>query len=654
MARLSGEKTVKNRTWLAVLPAVAGCLLATPLFAGALEQGSKQVKDGKQDAPAEVFGPTKVLQFHLEFSAKEWDKMQQVRGGKGFGFPGGPKKDPEKPAEKPTDVHKSASFGMEYPWASATVFSDGKTYKNVGVRYKGNFTYIASASSLKRPLQIDLDHYDEGVRYHGLKKLYFSNGITDPTRGRETLALSVFRAAGVPAPRTAYAEVTLTVPGKYDKEYVGLYTFIEHVGSSFLKDHFKSAKGLLVKPEGLRSLDYLGEDWKPYEDRYRPKNEATKAQKERLIAFTKLVNKADDEQFRKEIGSYLDIDAFLRYLAVNGLVANLDSFLGMGHNYFIYLRPDTNKFVFIPWDLDLSMGMWPMAGPPEQQMDLSINHPHMGQNKLIDRLLAMPEVQTNYQKLLKELAANCFSKEKLLKDVEAITLLTTKLLAKEKKAVEARKEGPGAFGLGGKGGGMFASQPSLQTFVEKRTASVVAQLDGKSKGYVPTGMGFGPPGGKGGFGPGMFLAGPLLKEIDTNGDKKISPEELQAWVKQIFKDHDKDGKGIDDKAFAKVLVKLMPKFGPGGKGPPGGFDPAAMMAGQLVKAIDPKTEGKVSLETTLAAFNKFFKEWDKDKNGTLDEAELLEGLNRILGPPAGKGPGVPKQPAPDEKKAARD
>ena len=43
-----------------------------------------------------------------------------------------------------------------------------------------------------------------------------SQRLMDPTRGREALAYAVFRAAGVPAPRTAFAEVTLTVPGKYD------------------------------------------------------------------------------------------------------------------------------------------------------------------------------------------------------------------------------------------------------------------------------------------------------------------------------------------------------------------------------------------------------------------------------------------------------
>ena len=64
--------------------------------------------------------------------------------------------------------------------------------------------------------------------------------------------------------------------------------------------------------------------------------------------------------------------------------------------------------------------------------------------------------------------------------------------AREAKAVAARKEG-GGFGPPG---GMFGKPPDLRTFVAKRTESIEAQLDGKSKGYVPR-FGFGPPIGKG-------------------------------------------------------------------------------------------------------------------------------------------------------------
>src|SRR5207302_10624576 len=104
---------------------------------------------------------------------------------------------------------------------------------------------------------------------------------------------------------------------------VGLYTLIEEVGNAFLKEHFQSSGGLLLKPEGVRGLEYLGDNWEPYEKKYLPKNAADKQQRQRLIDFARLVNQADDAQFRREIASYLDIDAFLRFVAANGLLVNL-------------------------------------------------------------------------------------------------------------------------------------------------------------------------------------------------------------------------------------------------------------------------------------------------------------------------------------------
>ena len=123
-----------------------------------------------------------------------------------------------------------------------------------------------------------------------------------------------------------------------------------------------------------------------------------------------------------------------------------------------------------------------------------LTHPYPGENKLADRLLAIKDVKESYGKLLKELSSTCFTKERLLKEIEAVEKTTKEPLAREAKATAARKEGPPGFGPpGGKG----PQAPDLRAFVEKRTASVTAQLDGKSKGFVPQ-FGFGPPGGGGG------------------------------------------------------------------------------------------------------------------------------------------------------------
>jgi spore coat protein CotH len=472
------------------------------------------------DSSAAFFGHTNVHPIELRLSAQEWTRMQPAPPR--FGQrPGGPGAAP--PAPKSADTHRGG-FGMEYPWARGELTFAGRTYTNVALRYKGNFTYMASARGLKRPIKIDFARHEPGQRFFGLKKLNLNNGVTDGTRSRESLSFAVFRAAGVPAPRTAYAEVTLTVPGKYDHECVGLYTVIEEVDRVFLKDHFKSSKGMLLKPEGLPAgLAHLGDDWKPYEQRYRPKGETDKKQQQRLIDFTRLVNQPDEACFRKEIGSYLDVDAFLRFLAANALLANLDSFLGLGHNYYLYLRPDTNQFVFIPWDLDLSMGAFPMGGTPEQQVDLSVMHPHRGANKLIDRLLAMPEVSDKYRKLLQELMTACFTRERLLADIAALEKVTREPLAREAKAAQARNEGAGGFGFGPPGGGFGQSVPP-RMFVEKRTVSVAAQLAGRSKGFVPP-AGFGPPPQ-----PGLIMPPPLQEQLGLTDEQKKRFAELQKEV----------------------------------------------------------------------------------------------------------------------------
>jgi hypothetical protein len=602
---------------------------------------------------------------------------------------------------------------MEFPWGRGEVTINGTALKDVGIRYKGNASYMASSRGLKRSFKLDLDHFDERQRFHGLKTLNLNSGAMDPSKLREALSFSVLRAAGVPAPRTAFAEVSLTVPGQYDRELLGLYTLIEQVDKSFLKDHFGNGKGLLMKPERMPGLPYLGDDWDKYKSQLQPRREATKKEARRVIDFFRLIHQPDDQLFRREIGSYLDVDEFLRLVAVNALLANLDSMLSMGHNFYIYLHPDTNKFIFLPWDMDLSLAGFPMGGAPEQQLDLSVFHPHVGETKLIDRLLAIKEVRERYEAILKELTATCFTAERLTRDLEAMERVTKEIVARETKAAEARKEPPGGFGPGGRGPGPFGRSPDLRTFITKRTESVAAQLAGTSKGYVPTGMMFGPGGRPGGFGLGGFLAGPLLKGADTNGDKRLSLEEARAGARQLFEACDSEHKGaIDEVTLADGLGRLLPApivggpfgpppGGPGGPGQPGGpgagpggrpgtpppapgqgqgamppppgsgappgpggpggppgpggpgvpggpgqpggprlmaFNPGGMMARAILRVGDANGDHKLSLVELLAAVDKSFREWDKDKNGFVDEKELVEGLNGLAGPPPRFGP----------------
>jgi hypothetical protein len=507
-----------------------------------------------------AFEQAKVWPVHITLDAKEYAAMQPPAGGfRGFGAPPPPKE--VKPGERET--HQNV-FGVDLPWAKGTVTIDGQTFEGVAVRYKGNGTILETGRTAKKSLKIDLDKHGGTGTFRGVKTLNLHCGVTDPSKLRETLSYAVFRAAGVPAPRTAFAEVTLSVPGKFDNELLGLYTLVQPVDKAFLKENFKADAGLLMKPERMPGLDFLGDDWERYKPTYQPKRDATPDERKRVMAFTRLVNRADDAAFRNEIESYLDVDAFLRFLAVHSVLVHMDSFFVTGHNYCLYLHPDTKRFHFIPWDVDRSFANFPIFGTPAQQLDLSLTKPYQA-SRLADRLMAIPGMGERYLKVAKEVVAAGFDKEKLLKEIDGLRAVTKDPMAREAKAMTGRKETPAPPFMG-------VAPPDLPAFVEKRSASIAAQLDGKSKGYVPPAGGFGggfggpPPGG---FGPGNQLVRPLVEALDANKDGKVGDDEFAAGMKKLFAEWDKDRSGtLDPKEIADGLQKLAPPPGGGFGGPP--------------------------------------------------------------------------------------
>ena len=200
-----------SRHVLAVAAALTCCAI---FFAGPAVLVAEAVDDGD----AGFFGLTKVVNLHIEIPAEEYQAMQPPPAG----VPGGPPpaQRPKRPGERESERNL---FGVEFSWARGAVSAGGKTYKGVELRYLGNASYMASAAGLKRSLLIDLQRSDN-PDFQGLHAIALQSGALDPAKAREALAFALFRDAGVPAPRTAMAEVTLTVPGQHDKAYLGLYT----------------------------------------------------------------------------------------------------------------------------------------------------------------------------------------------------------------------------------------------------------------------------------------------------------------------------------------------------------------------------------------------------------------------------------------------
>lgn len=482
-------------------------LVLIPVFA--ISMGSLRAQESSTGhSPGDrIFETHKVHKLHLTISPEQFEKLTPKGGASPFGPPGGPgfggpapinqppktaSEDSPKDATPDTSSGHRNAFGVEFSWAQADVQVNDQTLSTIGVRYKGNFTYMATTGALKKSMKLDFDRFVDDQTLDGLSMVNLHCGVSDPTMSRESMSYQFFRDVGIPAPRTCFAEVYLTVPERYDHEFVGVYTVTEQVNQTFLEEHFGSGKGMLLKPENLmKGPEYLGMNWKDYAAIYDPEGKPSDEQKQRLMKMAHLITHGSDEQFASEIGTFLDVDAFLKFIAANAILSNLDSYLGFGHNYYLYLVPATDKFVFIPWDLDLSLATWPAVGTPEQLVTLSLRHPHAGENRLLDRILANDDFRQRYDAIVREMFEQHFQKDKLLAGLEPIEEALKAPAEREQAAAAKRGEKKGGFGFGGM---QFGQSMPPRSFIDQRIESIKAQLSGTSDGYVPKafGAGFGP------------------------------------------------------------------------------------------------------------------------------------------------------------------
>jgi spore coat protein H len=424
----------------------------------------------------------------------------------------------ENQASQPAREYKKKGVGFldeDFPWAKANLVFDGNKIPQVSVRYKGNSTYTSAENSLKRPLKVDLSKGFQGRKLYGVHKLNFHNAVTDGSWMKEVIAYQLFRDAGVPAGRTSYARVYVTVPGKFNNKYFGLYSIVEDPDKDFAKAHYGTKQGAIFKPFTRHLFEDAGADWKAYQKAYNPKTETTEDEKKRLIEFCKLISHADDAELTAKIGKYLDLDEVARYLAVTVWLCDWDSPLSTGQNFFVYLHPKTNLFHLVPWDLDLTFGhfAW-MKENPEQ---LSIMHPWSGRNLFLERLFKLDEFKRIYLARMKEFSKTIFRAERIHKQVDELAAIlrpavkeeSEEKLTKFDQLVADKSAGGMMSGTSDRSRGMGTvgkSQP-IKVFSTARALSVESQLDEKSEGKRLSRGGtdqFDPMEGMGGGGDGGF------------------------------------------------------------------------------------------------------------------------------------------------------
>ena len=147
----------------------------------------------------------------------------------------------------------------------------------------------------------------------------------------------------------------------------------------------------------------MGPTWSVYNQTYDPKTDLSDAEKARIIEFCTLVSSASDEVFAARAGEFVDLEAFARYFATLVWIANADSLLQVGQNYYVYLHPETRKFTFIAWDQDFSFGnnRWGSTS-------WTIHSPWSGTNPFLARIYGVEAFRQAYLSRLADLNATVF------------------------------------------------------------------------------------------------------------------------------------------------------------------------------------------------------------------------------------------------------
>lgn len=326
---------------------------------------------GKADCNYDiVFPQDKVNTIEIYLGKDLWDDinddMEEICGY-GFGKSSGP----------------GMITGAEAAYVDPLIKFNGKQWKNVGFRLKGNSTLSVSWGQgiYKLPFRLNFDKFEDqhsaitNQHFYGFKELSFSPGFKDPSLIREKLTSDIFRMAGIAVARTAFYKVYIDFGDGL--KYCGVYTAVELPDDNMLKDQMGEDDGNIYKPESS-FLTFKQDD-------FEKKNNETENDYSDVTAFITALNDplrtSDAAQWRINLEKTFNGDHFLKYLAINNAIVNWDSYGVMAHNYYLYNHP-TGHLMWIPWDHNEAMIGTPgitgtaTGGPPGQNhtpLSLSMN-----------------------------------------------------------------------------------------------------------------------------------------------------------------------------------------------------------------------------------------------------------------------------------------
>lgn len=256
------------------------------------------------------FDESSVMQIDITVSADEFKDMLN---------------DPEK-----KDLHE------------ASVKVDGKEYRQIGIRTRGNATMAKNMNmkTYRYNLELRLDEYDNNANYNGVESinLNFSTNYTGLLN--EYISYKLMKKMDIISPECTFAFVRINGIDW------GLAVAVEEVDKCFIKKNYEYSSGNLYK--SVHDNDKYENDLLDYWYSFKFLKLKTNKKNPDHSTFKTMAQAFLDD---KDYDKYFDIDTLLRLAAVDRVTGNFDDFSALKNNFYLY-EASPGFYTVIPWDLD--------------------------------------------------------------------------------------------------------------------------------------------------------------------------------------------------------------------------------------------------------------------------------------------------------------
>lgn len=291
----------------------------------------------------------------------------------------------------------------------ATLTIDGNVYDSVGVRLRGNTSYI-QGGTYKKSFKIELDNWIAGLDYDGYSTIKLNNMAQDASMMREVFFETMIKRH-IPCAKTSFVKLYL------NNSNWGLYNNVQQLNKDFLEEWYLSNDGTwwrADKPagsggggggwgDGTAALNYVAVDTPLYKTYYTLKSSTKLQPWDDLVTICEKLNTIPVAQLSDSIEDYLDLDRTLWYLASEIAWTDDDSYVMKGKmDYYVHYDLETGRITPHEYDgnsalesnVATSWGVFYNAN--------NANYP------LLNKLLANPSIRQRYLAHMRSIIAQEF------------------------------------------------------------------------------------------------------------------------------------------------------------------------------------------------------------------------------------------------------